>query len=102
MIIRDGLISMRSVSMESGGVRLLAWSCASAGGCCDGSWPWRLESAMLVYGRGGSSVGNAGSAKFPCMYRKRGIESAIFWVAKNILKNAQLRKGKKKLINTMI
>ena len=95
MMIRDGLISNRSVSMEFGRVRYLAWSCAGAGRCCDWFWPWRLESAMLVYGRGGSFVGNAGSAEFPWIQRESGIESAIFWVAKYIFKNAQLRKGKR-------
>lgn len=36
------------------------------------------------------------------MYRKRGIGSAIFWAAKYILKDAQLQKGKKELMNTVI
>ena len=39
MMIRDGSISNRSVRMEFGRVRFLAWSCASAGGCGDMSWP---------------------------------------------------------------
>lgn len=43
---------------------------------------------MLVCGRGGSRVGDSGSAEFPWMYRKKGIESAIFRVAKYIFKNA--------------
>lgn len=88
MMIRDGLISNRSVRMEFERVRFLAWSCAGARGCCDGSWPWRLEFAILVSGRGGGSIGNAGSAEFPWIYRKRGIVSAIFWVARYILRNA--------------
>ena len=95
MMIRDGLIWKRSVSMEFGRDRFLAWSCTGAGRCCDGFWPWRLESAMLVWRRGGSGIGNAGSAELPWMHRERVIESAIFWVAKYILKNAQLRKGEK-------
>ena len=88
MMARGGLISNRSVSMEFGRVRYLAWSCAGAGGCCDGSRPCRLGSAMLVCGRGGSRVGDTGSAELPKVYRKRGIESAIFWVAEYILNNA--------------
>ena len=61
-MLRDGLIMNRSVSMEFGRVRFLVWSCAGAGRCCDGFWPWRLESTVLVWG---SRVGNAGCAEFP-------------------------------------
>jgi len=102
MMMRDGLISIRSVSMEFGRVSFLAWSCAGAGGCCGGSWPWRLESGVLVCGRGGSRAGDAGSAEISWMYRKRGIESNVFWVTRYILKNAQMRKGKKELMDTAI
>ena len=36
MMLRDGLIMNRPVSMDFGRVRFLVWSSTGAGRCCDG------------------------------------------------------------------